>query len=407
MLGGGSILTLHELAAKGKSVREIARLTGIARNTVRKYLRLRELPKPQPRAKRPSKLDPFKAHIRSRIAEGMTNCAVLLEEIQAQGYTGKSSILREFVHPLRAPRRPPSVVRFEVQPGQQAQVDWGVFQYVDTQGKQRHVYGFVMVLSFSRETYLEFTERADLSTFLRCHIHALEHFGGVPKRLLYDNLKTVRLGTDEEGRPLWHPRFVDFALTTGFRPQLCRPYRAQTKGRVERTIQYIKGNFWPGRKFTTLDELNHQARAWCEKVSRRIHGTTHQRPCDLRQREQLQPFPGRTMLSQFLAEERKVARDGFVSFDGSRYGVPAVYAGQHVEVWPRENHVEFRLRGQVLALHPRALLSGTVIPLPEQWAGVSLEGPGRSQPPLAIQVGGPEVEVRSLLVYESVVNGHD
>ena len=113
------------------------------------------------------------------------------------------------------------------------------------------------------------------------------------------------------------------------------------------------------------------------------------------------------MLSQFLAEERKVARDGFVSFDGSRYGVPAVYAGQHVEVWPRENHVEFRLRGQVLALHPRALLSGTVIPLPEQWAGVSLEGPGRSQPPLAIQVGGPEVEVRSLLVYESVVNGHD
>lgn len=271
-------------------MREIARLTGHSRNTVRKALVERNVWTYKERLKVGSKLDPFKPYIRGRLALGVTNAVRLLAELQEQGYTGGYTLVRQFVQTHRPPEKPVATVRFETRPGEQAQVDFGVFLY-ESSGRRARYHAFVMVLSYSRMIYVEFVEHQDLSTFIRCHIHAFEALG-IPETVLYDNLKAVVLGRDEEGKPQFNTRFVDFALTLGFRPRVCKPYRAQTKGRVERTVGYLRTSFWPGRTFADLADLNQQVRVWCAEVANsRIHATTGQRPCDLWREEPLQPAP--------------------------------------------------------------------------------------------------------------------
>lgn len=398
-------MTIHELRAQGKSIHEIARITGHARNTVKKYLRLRELPQPKPRPRRQSKLDPFLNDLTQWLDEGIFNCEVLLEKLQAKGYTGGRTILKDYVQRHRPPRKPKAVMRYETGPGEQAQVDWGICRYKDDSGKDKHLYAFVYTLGYSRDQYVEFVTRADISTFLRCFIHALEYFGGATQTVLFDNMKTVILGRDTEGKPLWHPLFADFALVAGFHPRVCRPRRAQTKGKVENGVKFLKGNFWPGRRFTDLADLNHQVLAWCQKVSRRVHGTTGQRPCDRRQLENLQHLPTPGALARFLTETRTVSTDGFVSFDGSRYGVQWELAGQEVQVRHAGSYVEVLHEGKRVALHPKALLPKTMVPLAGQYQDIPLTQPPRHRSPGAVQVGSPEVETRSLLVYDSLLGG--
>lgn len=180
------------------------------------------------------------------MAAGVFNANRLLHELRELGYTGGVTILKDYLKPYRPPRQPKAVVRFELGPGEQAQVDWGEFAYTDLRGRRRKVYGFVMVLSYSRAMYVEFVEQQDLSTLLRCHLHAFGALGGVPKTILYDNMKTVVLSR-QGAKVEYHPRLLDFALLAGYTPRNCRPYRAQTKGRVERVIGYLKQSLWPRR----------------------------------------------------------------------------------------------------------------------------------------------------------------
>lgn len=296
MLGGEKVKQIYELKGQGQSIRRIARSLEVSRNTVRKYLRAPGVPKPKPRPKRGSKLDPQKFYLHQRLAEGVDNCVVLLREIRAQGYTGGYTILKEFVKPYWA---------------------------------------FVCVLSWSRAMYVEFVDLADTPSFIRCHVHAWEHFGGVPQRCLYDNTKLVVLDRDEDGAPVWNERFLDFALRMGFEVKLCRPYRARTKGKTERGVGYVEANFWPEARFTDLGDLNRQVLVWIATVADvRVHGTTHERPVDrlARERLQLAPLPPRERVVPFLREERKVGRDAFVRWGGSWYGVPWPWAGKTVQV---------------------------------------------------------------------------
>lgn len=400
-------MKLHELRAQGKSIREIARITGHSRNTVRKYLRNRELPAPKPRPRRVSKLDPYLDELHYWMDEGIFNCEVLLERLQAKGYTGSRTILKDYVKRFRPPRRPKAVMRFETGPGEQAQVDWGVCKYRDTHGHERKVNVFVMTMGYSRDMYVEFTNRADISTFLRCMTNALQHFGGCPQHVLFDNPKIVVLERDESGEPKWNPLFADFALAVGFTPRLCQPRRPQTKGKVESGIKFVKGNFWPGRRFTDLTDLNHQALAWCENKSRRIHGTTGERPCDRcpLEKAKLQALPSPAVLARFSTETRTVSRDGFVSFDGSRYGVPWKLAGLEVQVRQTGTYVEVLHRGERVVVHPKALLPRTTVSLVGQYQDIPLTQPPRYRPPMAVQLAAPEVEVRSLQIYEQLAGG--
>ena len=158
-----------------------------------------------------------------------------------------------------------------------------------------------MVLSWSRAIYVEFV-----------------------RRCLYDNAKVVILGPDEEGRAEWNQRMLDFALRVGFEIRLCQPYREQTKGKVGSRVKYVRGHMWPGMRFTGDADLNRRALAWCDAVAtRRVRETTRRVPWEMlmEERPRLGRLPARGALAPYLQDDRRVARDGFVSWEGSRYGV--------------------------------------------------------------------------------------
>ena len=279
MLRGGQVKEIYELKGQGYSAGEIARTLGLARNTVLRYLKDPETIVPKARTLRGSKLDPYADYIDWRMSEGLENCVVLLRELRARGYEGNYTVLSEYVRPRRRSRQPQATVRFETEPGEQAQVDWGSFSYLDVKGRKRRVWAFVMVLSWSRSIYAEFVRRADTASFIQCRVNAFDYLGGVPRRCLYDKAKVVTLGRDEEGRTEWNWRMLDFALRLGFELRLCQPYRAQTKGKVESGVKYVRGNLWPSVRFTDDADLNRQTLQWCDGIAnQRTHGTTHRRP---------------------------------------------------------------------------------------------------------------------------------
>ncbi len=219
-------------------MRGIARELGVSRNSVRKYLRSPGVPRERPTGRRASKLDPYREYIAGRLYEELENCVMLLRELRALGYSGGYTILKDYVKPRRRRRQPRATVQFETGPGEQAQVDWGSMAYLAEDGRRRRVWAFVMVLSWSRAIYVEFVRRCDVANFMRCHVNAFEYFGGVPRRCLYDNAKVV-LGRDAGGHVEWNSRMLDFALRVGFELRLCQPYRAQTKGKVQRALRAV------------------------------------------------------------------------------------------------------------------------------------------------------------------------
>ena len=257
----------------GRSIREIARELDISRNTVRRYLKSPEAMRPKPRPPRGSKLDLYTEYIDHRMAEGLENCVVLHREIKARGYQGCYSTVVQYVRPWRRQRQPEATMRFETGPGEQAQVDWVSLSYISESGIKRRVWVFVMTMGYSRACYVELVRRADTAAFIQCHVNAFEYLGGVPRRCLYDNAKVITLGKDEAKRPVWNQRMLDFALRVGFEARLCPEYRAQTKGKVENGVKYVRRNMWPSIRFTDDADLNGQALEWCDVVANaRVHG---------------------------------------------------------------------------------------------------------------------------------------
>jgi len=397
------ILSLHDMARDGVSIRDMARITGFSRNTVRKWLRQEQLLTDLGPKKRPGKLEGHKDYVVARMGEGITNAVRILRELRGRGYTGNITILKDFMHPLRPAFPSKATLRYETLPGDQAQVDFGTFSYV-TGDTKRRIYAFSMVLSYSRLLYMEFVEKQDLSTLVMCHQRAFEALGGVPRRVLYDNMRTCVAGRDENGQVRWNPRFLDFARLCGFNPNACWPYRAKTKGKVESSIKYLRQSFWPVT-FTDLEDLNQQAAAWLNSVANiRIHGTTKERPCDRAKQEQLTPVASRLALGRLLEEERRVSQDGFISHLGARYGVPWQYAGRVVTLRIRDGALEIYLGERRIASH-RLVTAGESVQLEGQWRDIPL-GPDRPQSKLVgLRVPAPEVQVRSLLAYEAVAGG--
>jgi transposase len=287
MLGGELALEIRVLAKHGKGVREIAREVGVSRNTVRRYLRDGEAARYRARPPRPGKLAPFEGYIAERVASAAPErleATVLLRELRERGYAGGYSILKEHLARLRPAAEPEPVVRFETAPGDQMQVDWAVIR----RGAER-LSVFVATLGWSRATYIEFVGDERLETLLACHEHAFLAFGGVPREVLYDNMRTVVLERDRYGRGQhrFHPGFLDFAGHCGFRPRLCQPYRARTKGKVERFIRYLRGSFWVPLASRMAAEgvvvdgaaANLAAGRWLREVANaRVHATTGEVP---------------------------------------------------------------------------------------------------------------------------------
>lgn len=350
---------IRALRAQGLGVKKIARQLGIGKGTVRKYLRQEHYPGYRQRL---SKLDPFREEIRKRVDQGLTG-ARILREIREQGYQGGYTILTDFIRTFRPGPEERASVRFETPPGYQGQVDWSDFGEVIIGGEKKRLSCFAMVLSWSRAQYIEFTLSQTLEVFLQCHINAFHYFAGVPCETVYDNLKSVvisRCGRAVE----FNRKFLDFAGYYGFEPRPCWPGRARTKGKVERNFQYVDKDFFLGKEFTSLEDLNREARTWLDTVANcRIHGTTNERPFDrlAQEREHLIKIDGREDFDCSLIQIRKVSRDCMVSFEANRYSVPYRLAGQMVFVYASKDHITVRFDGQVVASHQRVYGKGQIV----------------------------------------------
>src|SRR5438105_1066996 len=323
MIRSRTVNTIHELSAQGKSIQDIAITLGLARNTVRKYLRHPELSSmPHPRPHRRSKLDPFKEQIKQWIKEDHCyNCEAMLPRLLAMGYTGSLSVLKAFVHPLRPPAGGHyPVVRYETEPGKQVQFDWGEFKY-EQGGAPRKLYGFTAILCYSRMRFVTFVKRCDAPTMIRCLMEAFEYFGGLPKAALTDRMKSVLLEMEDKV-PRWNPLFADFMASIGVAPRVCKAYTPQKKGKIERTVVAGKQRFWADVFYTDIDEFNLQAHGFWNVIKLRVHRTTHERPRERREREPLAPLPTAFAWERFATEERQVSWDGYLSYDGVLDGLP-------------------------------------------------------------------------------------
>ncbi len=345
------IKTLHQ---QGHSLRAIADLTGHSRNTVRKQVRQKR-PQPFQKPRRASQLDPFKPYLEERYRECALSAVRLWEEIKPMGYQGSLDVVQRYIKTLKPARaaRLKLTVRFETPPGQQAQADWAYCgRFPDQNGQTISIYGFVMVLGFSRLRFVEFTTAMNMEHLLHCQMNAFAFFGGIPQTVLYDNMKQVKLD-----RATWNPRLLDFAGHYGYVPQTHAVRRPRTKGKVERLVGFVKDNFLNGRSFADLDDLNAQARAWLHTVNALPHATTGEPPVELwRAQEQAVLTPLCAVAPYQLCRQvtRKVDWEGLVRFARSRYSVPPQHAGQKVVVELRGQQIVIRSGDLVLAEHPVA-----------------------------------------------------
>ncbi|MCX6699230.1 MAG: IS21 family transposase [Methanomicrobiales archaeon] len=364
MIDEEEYLMLRELAQEQEittgrvNICALSKQMGYDRKTIRKYLSPRKSPLELHRQQRKSKLDPFKDHLRQRLEQFPRLSSVrLLEEIQSQGYTGRDTILKDYLRAVRPKPTTLAEIRYETKPGVQAQVDWSDCIYVLPDGTRKKVYCFSMVLGYSRMRYVEFHTTTNLTTFLKCHQNAFEYFGGVTQEILYDNIKVVVINRKNPSTASdFHPAFVDLRDHYAFTAYLCRPYRAKTKGKIERAIGFVKDNFIYGRIFSSIDDLNNQARQWMEKVNHQVHGTTFEIPADRFPKENLRSISSIPPYLIKRYEERLISKDCYVSLYGNRYSVPWQYARRNAGVEVIDQRVLIAVDGTVICEHP--LLEG-------------------------------------------------
>jgi transposase len=409
---GKDVDEINQLKREGLSILAISNLTGYDRKTIRKYL-LKATARPvyAPRPAPESKLEPFKAYLGERLRAGVWNARVLLRELRGRNYPGGYTILTDWLRPQREAAQVVAVRRFETPPGRQAQADWGHLGSLAVAGREQQLWGFTITLGYSRRMMAEAATDQKLGTLLRMHERAFQEWNGVPEEILYDRMRTIWSGSDERGEIIWNAVFLDFARYWGFRPRLCRPYRPQTKGKIESGVKYVRRNFLCGllgREPGNLTDLNAELRRWVAEVAnQRVHGTTHEQVMVrwVADQASLHPVDGRGRYAYRDDEQRKVARDAYVSWQGSRYSVPWQYVGK--EVWVREQNgeVEVRYSAERIALHAPALRRHQVVTRSEHHQGIPLGSPSTGKTLVHIQQGAPVVEQRPLAAYETLGMG--
>ena len=320
--------------AQGMTQLEIAAALGVTDRTIRNYLS--ERPRPSIKPIRRSKLDPFREYVRTTIEMNTSmNGELIYDSIRKMGYTGKRSVLKEYITKIRRDTDRQAVIRFETEPGFQAQVDWVEFGKRVVDGKLRELYAFTMVLGYSRFPFVRFTTDMTSATLLACHEMAFQHFGGVPSEILYDNMKTAWIHDGEKWRP--NKRLAAFACHYGFVPKRCQVRRPETKGKVERFNQYLEDNFFIGLAWDSysLDEVNDSVIAWIERIKdNKISGLGETRKARFDHEKRFlrpiieTPFDVRDSVSLI------VNRESCITWKTNRYSVPPSLIGLEVVFRP-------------------------------------------------------------------------
>lgn len=315
-------MLLRHYLEQGLTKAAVARKLGLSRQTIYRWIETNQLDRdleaqatrygPRPPIER--KIDPYEALIKTRLEVYPKLSAVrLFEEIQAAGYDGGYTQVKEFVRSVRPRPEPEPVVRFETPPGHQGQVDFGEFRF--PWGKR---FALLVVLGYSRLLWLSFYERQTMEVLCRGLEEAFAFFGGVPQELLFDQMKAVIVDDQrlKGGQLFENEEFLRFANHWGFRIRACRPYRAQTKGKVERPIRYVRENFIYGREFLNDADLHDQAMTWLERANGRRHGTTNEVPIERFERDErcvLKPPAPRTYRSLVRSTAKTVAQPNVTS----------------------------------------------------------------------------------------------
>lgn len=409
MYRGEAWMNVRSLKKQGLSYREIGRRLGMDRRTVARLYRTQEAPKRKPRAL-PSQLDPFKSTVDAWLESCPTLTATkVFERLRPLGYEGGYPTIKRYVRSTKDTISKTATVRFETLPGYQAQVDFGAVRVAYLSGSVLERF-FVLQTGFSRFRVVSVCDDETRATLTACLAQAFAKLGGVPAELLLDNMKpVVRRPACAGADVVFQEGWIAFCAHYGILPRACAPYRAQTKGKVERLINTVKGEI-AGRTFLDRDHLMREVAEATARYNSHIHGTTKMRPDDrlALERAYMADLPALVYPLEPPAL-RMVSKDALVSYAGNRYSVPARAVGRKVKIQTAGSElIIYDRSGALLASHrARRAGSGETVMVKEHYEGVT--GQAEAFAHLErLQLAGLSpfvVERRPLSVYEELVHG--
>lgn len=327
---------------------ELERRTGISRSRLRRLKKNAFQPANKVKPKRKSILDGYTSVIDNLLRQGIKNSAVCFERLKRAGYSGGISILKEYIlaHKFLLPAKRRAIApqgnrgrRYTTPPGEAYQMDWG-FVHVETDyGKPIRCACFAMICHHCGSSYIEFFPNAKQENLFIGMIHAFRYMG-VPQYILTDNMKSVVTKRDVDGHPIWQRDYEEFMRTVGFQTKLCKPRHPFTKGKVERLVRFVKDNFLAGRSFLDITDLNQSALEWCNRQNALYHRAIDGVPQELHESgccKRVTQLKETETIHLYLCPLRKISFDGFVNYEGRRFGVPYSYTGSIVRVKREEN----------------------------------------------------------------------
>jgi len=347
---------IHDHLGRQKlSVAQTARALALSPRTVAKWAGVQQF-RPRAGVARVSKLDAFKGQIVRWLDAHPYSAQQIFQRLREAGYRGGRTMVSDYVQRIR-PRRPPAFLKLDFAAGEAAQVDWGEYGTIAAGSTRRRLSFFLMVLCYSRRMYLEFTLSQTSEFFLACHENAFAAFGGVPKKIMVDNLRSAVLQRLAGVAPVFNPKYLDFSRHWGFEIAPCNVRAGNEKGRVENGVGYVKKNLLAGLELADFAALQPAATLWMDTVANvRMHEATHQRPIERFEDERA--HLGRLNPAGFdLARVCLVrASPQFrVALDSNHYSVPARYAGQRLTLKAHADRVCIYEREQLVARHARSM----------------------------------------------------
>ncbi|KPA12252.1 Integrase, catalytic core domain protein [Candidatus Magnetomorum sp. HK-1] len=364
MIDKKTVFEIHKLKNENYSNRKIAHFLKISRETVSKYLKNPEVAI-SGKVNRKSKLEPYYEQIDQYLEEdNQVNGEVIFQKLCQQGYDGKISNLRAYLRKVRGKHKnSQAYIRFESEPGEDFQIDWGHFPALTYGTTKRKLYCLAVTECYSRMIYVAFTHSQKQEVLHQALLDAFIFFGGTPKKIVVDNMLTAV--QERVGKIIsYNGEFLEFLRPFNITPYACNVRSPHEKGKVENVIGYIKKNFWPLRSFKCIEDVNRQKKTWCETTANiRIHGTTGEQPVERFKKVKLRSLP------KFLPDCReivdcKVYKDFCIKFDGNTYTTPPWTLGKQVKLKASQNQVMIYLKEKVIATHFRSWKRNERIELP-------------------------------------------
>jgi transposase len=359
VIEGDMVTAIRELTSRGWGAKTIARELGIAKNTVRRYRRHPVVAGQQVRSPRQLTDDVVREAQALYTGVAERNAVVVHQLLRAEGRVIGLRTVQRAVAPVRQAQRAADVatIRVETAPGAQMQVDFGE-KRVTIAGTAVTVFLLVAVLSYSRRTFVKAFLRERQDDWREGIAGAFTHFGGVVLTVLGDNARALVRGRDRAtGTVTFHPGYLAFCRDWDVQPRACAPYRARTKGKVESGVKFVKRNALAGRTFASFAALEQHLTQWMDEADQRVHGTTHERPCDRFVRDEqaaLRALPARPLPRREQRVRRRVASDAFVDVETVRYSVPYQLVRDHVDIAVDEQTVRIFHGTDLVATHPRS-----------------------------------------------------